>query len=108
MYHELTVSAARRKRRSTLLVVALVLIAIVMIALSFAVIYESSRVRGATSLRTAILESAKDCCAVEGSYPTSVQYLEDSYGLTINESDYVVSYEWYADNMIPNVAVVPR
>lgn len=68
----------------------------------------NARVQGAASLRETILNSAKQCCAVEGSYPSSLAHLEDVYGLTINHDDYVITYEWFADNVPPSVVVVPR
>ena len=48
------------------------------------------------------------CCAIEGSYPASLQHLEDSYGLAINHDEYIVTYEAFADNVVPSVVVVPR
>ena len=48
------------------------------------------------------------CCAIEGSYPSSLEHLEESYGLTINHDDYVITYECFADNIMPSVVVTPR
>ena len=36
------------------------------------------------------------------------RHLENDYGLVINHNDYVVSYEWFADNVLPTVVVTPR
>ena len=63
---------------------------------------------GAAALRDSILASAKQCCAIEGSYPSSLEHLEESYGLTINHDDYVITYECFADNIMPSVVVTPR
>ena len=60
------------------------------------------------SVRESVLNAAKQCCAVEGSYPASLSYLENEYGLVINHEDYVVSYEWFADNVLPSVVVTAR
>ena len=60
-------------------------------------------------MRDAILDSAKPAVrAIEGSYPSSLEHLEESYGLTINHDDYVITYECFADNIMPSVVVVPR
>lgn len=67
---------------------------------------QDARRRGA--LRDSILASAKQCCAIEGSYPSSLEHLEESYGLTINHDDYVITYECFADNIMPSVVVTPR
>ena len=66
------------------------------------------KTQGAVALRDSILASAKQCCAIEGSYPSSLEHLEESYGLTINHDDYVITYECFADNVMPSVVVTPR
>lgn len=68
----------------------------------------SAHEQAALTLRESVLNAAKQCCAVEGSYPSSLEHLERSYGLTINHDDYVVSYEWFADNVLPSVVVTAR
>ena len=68
----------------------------------------ASREQGAAALRESILAAATRCCAVEGSYPQSLEYLEDHYGLRVNDADYVVIYEAYASNVMPSVVVTPR
>ena len=66
------------------------------------------REQGAAALHDTILNSAKQCCAIEGSYPKSLKHLEEDYGLTINHNDYIVSYEYFAGNIMPSVVVTPR
>ncbi len=108
MYHERTYAQIRR-RRLRLLATALVgaLLALGCFWGS-QTLQESAREQGAASLRDSIVEAAKQCCAVEGSYPSSLSHLEDRYGLSINHADYVITYEWFADNVAPSVVVVPR
>jgi hypothetical protein len=55
-----------------------------------------------------VIEASKQCCAIEGSYPSSLEHLEQYYGLVINHNDYVVSYEWLGDNILPSVVVTAR
>jgi hypothetical protein len=108
MYHQFTADsqrARRRKRAAGIIAVAACLLAL---ALFVGAAQAGAREQGAASVRDAILESAKQCCAVEGSYPASYQYLEDHYGLRVNDRDYVVTYESFASNVMPNVVVVPR
>ena len=108
MYHEVTYAELRRRR--TRRIVAAVIVVIVAVALSFMFLgmRESTKEQGVVSTRDAIMNAAKQCCAVEGSYPSSVKHLEDRYGLVINHEDYVVSYEWFADNVMPSVVVTAR
>ena len=74
----------------------------------YSVVQENAKTQGAVALRDSILASAKQCCAIEGSYPSSLEHLEESYGLTINHDDYVITYECFADNIMPSVVVTPR
>lgn len=64
--------------------------------------------QGAVTLRQTVLDSAMQCLALEGAYPPTLEYLEDNYGLVINEDDYVVTYVAYASNVMPSVQVVVR
>ncbi|MEG0323303.1 MAG: hypothetical protein RR547_08815 [Raoultibacter sp.] len=59
-------------------------------------------------MRNAILSSAKQACAIEGSYPTSIDYLVKNYGLSINRDDYAITYQVFAENIMPNVVVLPK
>lgn len=108
MYHEQTYASLRKRRIHRIVAVAIVVILAALVAFSVQLAQQNTRTQAAASLRNAILNSAKECCAVEGSYPSSLSHLEDAYGLTINHNDYVVTYEWFADNVLPSVVVVPR
>ena len=59
-------------------------------------------------MKNAVIRSAVECYAVEGAYPDSLSYLEQHYGLTVNHRDYIVSYEAYAGNQLPDVRVLVR
>ncbi|MEZ4509295.1 MAG: hypothetical protein R2912_00570 [Eubacteriales bacterium] len=45
------------------------------------------------------------CYAVEGKYPPSLSYLYDNYGISVDESRYVVFYDVIAANLMPSVQV---
>ena len=108
MYHELTFADIRKRRVRRVILAVIVIILVAAAIYSVGVLQKSAREQGAASLRETILNSAKQCCAVEGSYPSSLSHLEDTYGLTINHNDYVITYEWFADNVLPSVVVIPR
>ena len=48
------------------------------------------------------------CYALEGAYPQSLSYLEKNYGVQVNHSRFIVSYEVYASNQLPVVAVLEK
>ena len=67
------------------------------------------REQAAQSLRTAVLDAAAvQCYALEGAYPQSLSYLEENYGVQVNHSRFIVSYEAYASNQLPAVAVLEK
>ncbi|MBQ6523165.1 MAG: hypothetical protein IJI12_00730 [Atopobiaceae bacterium] len=107
MYHEVTYEQLRhrRKRRLTTFVVMVLICAVLCLGLRFA--QDLAREQGAAALRTSIIDAAAQCCAVEGSYPTTVRHLEEHYGLVINKRSYDVRYEWLGDNIAPSVVVRP-
>lgn len=41
------------------------------------------------SLRTAVLDAAVQCYALEGAYPQSLSYLEENYGVQVNHSRFI-------------------
>ena len=108
MYHERTYKELSRRRRSRIVAAIVCLALCAVLVLCFAVSTDISRRQGAASVRESVLAAAQQCAAVEGSYPSSLAYLENHYGLIINHGDYTVNYEWLADNVPPSVTVVPR
>lgn len=57
------------------------------------------------TLQEAIRSSAVECYATEGIYPEQVEYLEEHYGIQIDNSKYVVIYEYWGANLCPMVRV---
>jgi len=39
-------------------------------------------------------------------YPPDVAYLEDNYGVVINHDKYIVHYDVFAGNILPNITVI--
>lgn len=56
------------------------------------------------TLRRAVVS----CYALEGCYPPDVSYLQEYYGLQINEEKYIVHYEIFAENIMPDITVLER
>lgn len=61
-----------------------------------------------TAIRDAVLRAAEECYAVEGVYPENLSYLEEHYGLVVNHRDFIVTYEAFASNLLPQVQVLVR
>lgn len=62
---------------------------------------------GANTLRKGIQRASVQCYAIEGRYPPSVAYLEENYGIQIDESRYHVFYSGFASNIMPEITVIP-
>ena len=105
MYHEVTYEDLRERRGRCVRVVVAVALACLAAFGAYRYSRAVSHEQGAAAVRQAVINSALQCCAVEGSYPTSVSHLVDHYGLVINSEDYRVSYEWLGDNIPPSVVV---
>ena len=59
-------------------------------------------------LESAVLRAAATCYAVEGYYPATLEKLAEDYGLRYNAEDYIVRYDFFADNVLPDIAVYAR
>lgn len=108
MYKELTPKARLMRRLNRIAAVLVVAILGVALWMAFLAATAHTTEQGANSIRQTVLDSAMQCCAIEGSYPPSIEYLEEHYGLNVNQSDYVIFYEIFASNIAPSVMVVPR
>ena len=105
MYHEKTPKDIRDQRRRRILSVAGILFIVLVLFLASFRINANLSKQGEVSIRNAILNSAKQCCAIEGSYPPSLEYLEENYGLVVNRQNYIITYSIFAENILPNVIV---
>lgn len=60
------------------------------------------------AIRDAVIRAAVECYAVEGAYPESLTHLEEHYGLIINHTDFIIVYDVFASNLLPQVQVLVR
>ena len=107
MFHEITDSELSRRRKVRIIVACCLVALAVAACLIFTAAQQNAREQGA-ALHDSIISAAKQCCAIEGSYPATLEHLEENYGLAINHDEYVVSYESFADNIMPTVVVTPK
>lgn len=59
------------------------------------------------TLQQAVSRACVQCYAIEGRYPPSVEYLEEEYGIQIDQEKYAVFYSGFASNVMPEITVVP-
>ncbi len=56
-------------------------------------------------VENAVKDAVVTCYAVEGVYPDNLQYLVDNYGLYYDEERFVVFYDAFASNVVPEIRV---
>ncbi len=69
---------------------------------------QASRAEGRAQLETALRRAAVACYATEGVYPPDTDWLQAHYGIQIDHSRYVVHYEIFAENLMPDITVLER
>ncbi len=67
--------------------------------------YEREALR---TLEDSLRRAAVSCYAIEGCYPPSLEYLTENYGVYIDEDRYVVFYDVFASNLMPDITVLAR
>ena len=68
---------------------------------------EDGRVsEGRRQLEDSIRRSAVACYAAEGVYPPDLAYLEEHYGVQVDEDRYTVDYRAFASNLMPDITVL--
>ena len=58
-----------------------------------------------TFVTEAVHNAALTCYAVEGAYPTDLEYLRTHYGLAYDQDRYQVSYMLFGSNVMPDIRV---
>lgn len=53
----------------------------------------------------AVHYAALTCYAVEGAYPTTLEYLRTHYGLAYDQDRYMVRYDAFGSNLMPDISV---
>ena len=61
----------------------------------------------AKSLEEAIRRSIIQCYAVEGTYPPSLDYLKQHYGIFYDSNLFYVDYTPIGSNIMPDITIIP-
>ena len=87
--------------------VGLVLVAILLFRV-MPFVTRATHGEGTHILERSIQRAIVQCYALEGRYPPTLSYMRDRYGLLYDESNYLVHYEIFASNLMPNVTIIQR
>lgn len=97
-----------RRRLSGILVVVIILVVALWFFAALNNLGGGQRDEGREQLETALRRAAVACYAAEGVYPPTLDYLTEHYGVQIQEDRYVVFYEIFANNLMPDITVLEK
>ena len=83
----------------------------VLVGLAVAGMGNVTKTAGAEQLKSvqqAVTRAVVQYYALEGQYPSSLGVLEQRYGLTIDHEKYLVDYQCFAANLMPDITVLER
>ena len=92
--------------RSAVLPVLFTAAVVLMIASGLHQTEAASSAEGLRILEDSIRRAVVICYAVEGRYPDSIAYIEKHYGIHIDTTRYVVHYNIFASNIMPDITVL--
>lgn len=98
----------KARRRLAVVWVIVAIIAVVLIIPAAVSARKEETQESVRSITETVQERALQCYVIEGAYPSSLSYLEENYGLTLNQEDYLVVYKPVAENLPPDVRVIER
>lgn len=59
-------------------------------------------------LEDSLHRAAAACYAAEGCYPPNLDYMQEHYGVQIDDERYVVYYDCFAQNLMPDITVLEK
>lgn len=71
-------------------------------------VQKSSDEEQLSMLREAVTRAAVHCYAVQGAYPADISELEQNYGLVYDHDKYIVDYNCFASNIMPDITVLAK
>lgn len=71
-------------------------------------VMEHARAERINMAEETIRRAVVSCYALEGRYPPNIDYLRQYYGVQISETAYIVHYEIFAENIMPEITVLER
>ncbi|MDR0886810.1 MAG: hypothetical protein LBN22_10775 [Clostridiales Family XIII bacterium] len=101
----------KRKISEKLKVFIFVLLAVAILVAIFPIAERVTRKSEAHRLKIAtdaVVRSTVQCYALESRYPPTLEYLQDNYGLTLNEDKFIYHYAPIGVNMMPQIKVFEK
>lgn len=84
------------------------LVLIIYFSFSINRISEDTLDRQQESLEAALNRGIVSCYCVEGTYPPSLSYLLEHYGITYDKNSFFVDYQPIGSNIYPDVTIIRK
>ena len=59
-------------------------------------------------IQQAVERAVVQCYALEGAYPPNIAYVQEHYGLRVDEERYLIHYRVEGENLRPEILVIER
>jgi DNA invertase Pin-like site-specific DNA recombinase len=99
------IAIEKRRHISGIVPLTFTIVILVMIVFGLRQADEANRAEGVRLLEEAILRAAVHSYAVGGYFPDSISYIEENFGIYIDRTRFIVHYEVFASNILPNIRV---
>ena len=96
------------KQKKWIVTCLLLAAAVVFVLLAVSNLEQGRQRQDMHQLEQVLHRTAMACYAVEGAYPPDVDYMRQHYGLAYDESRYIVHYDVFASNFMPDITVMER
>lgn len=99
-----------RRKKITSFHIGITLFAAILLLFLYGISYVSSSTgdRQEASLINAMERNIVHCYAMEGFYPPSLSYMEEHYGLTYDETMFIVDYQPIGTNIYPDFTIIRK
>ena len=97
-----------RKRLGILLPVLLFCLLAVLLNTGLNHLTDANEQEALEAARRAVVRSVMTFYAIEGRYPPSIDYLIENHGLSVDRQRFIVHYDVFAANIMPQIIVLPR
>ncbi len=92
----------------TVLSVVLFIVLIVWLLAALGNTEAASQRQQMESVKNTIENGITLCYSIEGTYPESLEYLVENYGVHYNSDNYIIHYECFAANIRPTLTVIEK
>ncbi len=69
---------------------------------------QGNKAREIEFMQQTVQKALVQCYALEGSYPATIEYLSENYGVQLHKDQYVYYYRPWAANFMPEFKIIPK